>query len=346
MSNKRLSNVSVLRIISFISVFFFHSFFFGTAKMAGVNILMLLSSAVQVFLFISGFLYSQRNVWRKGFLLKEFKKIAYPCLGLLGVLAFADFLMMVFTKNEISWDAYWWTFGSKDTDGDYAAQFGNLWYIPCLLICYLMLPFLQWVRAKAGIKGLLILFIVETILEGIAIRIFFEPQVGFPFIAGYLVGSAEFEGMSDPKVPPKWYWYVWPIFGSAVAVTGWLTLGPAYQATTGFWSEILHWGSSLTQGFVGIFVALTLLRAFRWLNAYSEPKALRYFGGLTFWLYLVHESFMCGCFDLLHDCPSWGLGVLSAFTATVLAALAFSFLQSGLRHYGRTPKVLTLAYRS
>jgi hypothetical protein len=34
--------------------------------MAGVNILMLLSGAVQVFLFISGFLYSRRNVLQIG----------------------------------------------------------------------------------------------------------------------------------------------------------------------------------------------------------------------------------------------------------------------------------------
>jgi len=345
MSNKRLSNVSVLRILAFLSVFFFHSFFFGTVNMAGVSLLMLLAAAVQVFLFISGFLYSQKNVLTRGFLLKEFKKILYPCLGFLGVLAIADFVMMANFKSEISWNAYWWTFGSKDSSGNYVAQFANLWYIPCLLICYLILPFLQWFRSKAGIKGLVILFVIETVAEGISICFFGQPQVAFPFIAGYLIGSAEFRDMSDPHIRKNWFWYAWPVLLSVLWIVGWWALGPAYPKLPAFWGAIVHWLFSISTGFVGISLAITLLRAFRFLNAYPEPKALRFLGGLTFWLYIVHETFMSGCFDLLHACPSWGLGVLAAFGATLLTSIVFTFFGKYIRQRNAAPSALKLVAR-
>jgi fucose 4-O-acetylase-like acetyltransferase len=345
MKNKRLSNVSVLRIMAFASVFLFHCFFFGTKGMAGVDALMLLSAAVQSFLFVSGFLYSQKDVSKKGFLAKEFKKIAFPCLGFLAVLTLADFAFMAASDRGISWDSCWWAFGSKDTDGGYVAQFGNLWYIPCLLICYFCLPLLQWVRGKAGVKGLVALLVAETVVEAVAIRFFGEPPVGFPFVAGYLVGSVEFADMTDPSRKKGWLWYSAPLALTAVSVVGWMTLGHAYQGLIPFFAEPVRCLACLTQGFVGIFAAMTVLRAFRWLNAYPEPAPLRFVGGLAFWLYIVHEAFMCGCFDLLHGCGSLPLGMLAAFAASLLAALCFSFAGDGFRRLKGSPSCLKLAAR-
>jgi peptidoglycan/LPS O-acetylase OafA/YrhL len=78
MKHQRLSSISLVRLIAFALIFTFHCFFFDTDIIS--QRFFPFSAAVQSFLFLSGFLYSQKNVSRKGFFKDEFVKLAWPCL--------------------------------------------------------------------------------------------------------------------------------------------------------------------------------------------------------------------------------------------------------------------------
>ncbi|OPZ34831.1 MAG: Acyltransferase family protein [Tenericutes bacterium ADurb.BinA155] len=345
MNARRYLNVSFLRIFAFLSVFLFHCFFFTDQGTHEGSPLILLSVGVQSFLFLSGFLNSKKDASKASFFMKEIKRIGLPCFYFLIILALIDFLVLWASGQPITWSSYWWTFGSNDNDGGYIAQFGNLWYIPCLFLCYLSLPLLQGIRKKTKIKGLGILLVLVIIAEGVFIRFFKEPPFLFPFIAGYLVGSIDFEGEVDPSRHKNLIWYLLPLTGSALLFLLWMAISPLYPRASASTQENLGVFFSLTKGALGVSLALSFLRAFRWLNAYREPKVLHDLSNLTFWLYLVNETFMCGCFDLLHRYSSFPFGIFVTFVATFVSAATFAFLEKQSKRWQLSPASLRLLYR-
>lgn len=345
MNARRYLNVSFLRIFAFLSVFLFHCFFFTDQGTHEGSPLILLSVGVQSFLFLSGFLNSKKDASKASFFSKEIKRIGLPCLYFLIILALIDFLVLWASGQPITWSSYWWTFGSNDNDGIYIAQFGNLWYIPCLLLCYLLLPLLQGIRKKTKIKGLGILLVLVTVVEGVAIRFFKEPPFLFPFIAGYLIGSIDFEGEVDPSRHKNFIWYLFPLTFSTLLLLLWLFLSPLYPTLSGEAQASLQTFFILSKGFLGVSLALSFLRIFRGLNAYPEPKVLHDLSNLTFGLYLVNETFMCGCFDLLHRYPSLPLGIFLTLAATFIGAIIFALLEKWIREWRLSPASLRLLYR-
>src|SRR5574344_1119102 len=142
MNSRRYPNVSLLRICAFLSVFLFHCLFFTGQGISEARPFILLSVGVQSFLFLSGFLNAPKDSLKRGFFWNALKRIGFPTLFFLLGLALIDFIALVASGQPLNWSSYWWTFGSNDNDGIYIAQFGNLWYIPCLLLCYLLWPLL------------------------------------------------------------------------------------------------------------------------------------------------------------------------------------------------------------
>jgi peptidoglycan/LPS O-acetylase OafA/YrhL len=316
MKNKRLSNVSFVRVISFAMVFAFHCFFFGTSvNSRGV---FPFSAAVQSFLFLSGFLYSQKDALRKGFLKDEFRKITDPSLFYLIALAVFDLGWLAFSGKPVSFEAVKYAIGSDKPNG-YATQFGNLWYIPALLACYLFLPLMQKAR-KGGWFAELAVFAV--IAELVACWYLGEPIVAMPFLFGYWYGGKAFADETDPSIRKGWAFYVMP----ALALAGLCWLYVLAKDLRGF--------DTMLQGPIGVLLAIVPLRLLRFTNAKQESPLLGYAGKLTFWLYIIHETFMCGPTDLMAGRPI-ASGIAFAFVASLVSAVVLMEAYSRLKNLAK-----------
>lgn len=327
MKQKRLASVSLVRLFAFALIFTFHCFFFDTTIVS--QRFFPFSAAVQTFLFLSGFLYSQKQVERKGFFKEEFIKLAWPCLLYFIGLLFFDGLYLSFNGGDFSFPALKFAYGSMKCNG-YAIQFGNLWYIPVLLVCYAFLPLLSDAR-KRGLFLVLAVFIIGVELIFCYVRN--EPIVAIPFVFGYGYGSRHFADDVDPKRKKDWTFYLLPI----LLLVGLVFL---YDSLVDQWAF-----NTMLQGPIGVLFGIVGLRCFRFLNAKEEPFALTYLGKLTLGLYLVHETFLCGWTDLTASGPL-ALGIPLALLASVLAAVALTEGEKHLKNYGKPrPNFLFLLHR-
>ena len=95
---------------------------------------------VPIFLFLSAYLYSKKNVSNNAsvFYKNNFVKIGVPTILFLAIYCFVLAIYSLCTKMPFG-DLFIDFSGS----GKQLSSIGHLWYIPGILFCYLILPFLQ-----------------------------------------------------------------------------------------------------------------------------------------------------------------------------------------------------------
>lgn len=153
---------------------------------------------VQVFLCISGFLYGQKNIDDViDFYNKRLKKILIPYylvfipFGIIefifarDVFSIRDFMMGLILCSTIK--------GS-----------GHLWFIPTILMCYLITPLLQGYRNKCveGKRTIVVFTVLGVIITSILIQGFttFNPAWICCYVIGYALGVNENGGYISEKV--------------------------------------------------------------------------------------------------------------------------------------------------
>jgi peptidoglycan/LPS O-acetylase OafA/YrhL len=328
MKGGRLASVSVVRLVAFASIFVFHIFFFSTPIVS--QAFFPFSAAVQSFFFLSAFLYSQKNVERKGFFKEELIKLSWPCGLYFLFLCLANGIYLLARGEGSTFETLKWAFGSMKYSG-YAIQFGNLWFIPVLLVCYAVLPLLSYLRRK---KLLVVVTILACEAEILVCLNLGEPMAAFPFLVGYAYGSQYFARETDPNPKENWAYYVLPALILAALIVLYdlaVNLGPF---------------NTILQAPIGCLAVIVMLRFFRFLNAKKEPAWLTYLGKLTLDFYLVHETFMCGWTDLTASGNlAWGVPLV--FLASFLSAVFLFESEQFLRNRCKLPlSFVQLAPRS
>jgi fucose 4-O-acetylase-like acetyltransferase len=315
---KHFASVSLLRILAFLAVFAFHVFYFGS-PIASYPWAYLFSGAVQSFFFLSGLLYSQKDCRGRGFLVKEGNKLFVPCAEYLVLLILVDLAFLSGAKESLSFLNFKMILGNASPSGVYNVQFGNLWFLPALFGCYCFTPLVQKF-ADRGLKTLKNAMLGEALAELLIVYFLHWPTVGIPYLLGYYFGRKDFAGILEPSEKRKPLYFLWPwlAFLLLVGVDTALNLNP------GRLSDWLLSFGEIARAYVGAFFALGFLRAFRFLNERNEPRIIGYLGGLVYWLYLVHETFMCGVTNCLSLSPSLGLGALIVLGFTLLFAVLLS----------------------
>lgn len=82
-------------------------------------------------------------------------------------------LIVFLIRGVYSFEGLKFVIGSQVNNGMYAAQFGNLWYIPALILCYLTLPMLQRLRKRG--KVYLYLYVIVTALGELFLVDYLKP---------------------------------------------------------------------------------------------------------------------------------------------------------------------------
>lgn len=205
MQNNRNISIQLIRIIAMFMIIFDHILNFVSFPMRPV-IVQVANSGVFIFLFISGFLFGDRHIdnWKQWFF-KRLSRIYIP----LWIFMAIDFLVEY---------GLWDTFDIKlvfiyalNLQGIFGVNIGgmNLWFLTLIMICYILTPFLQWVKQKnlgrnVGMTALGIGVLVQILLA-------YTTDIGMVahhtlswcvlavgmYVAGYFVGGRILSDKTD-----------------------------------------------------------------------------------------------------------------------------------------------------
>lgn len=145
---------------------------------------------VQIFLCISGFLYGQKNIENvTKFYHKRLKKILIPYYLTLIPFAILEF---VFYPNVISLKSFLGAAVLRTT----LKGAGHLWFVPTILLCYLITPLMQdyrdeYVQDKKSWYAFLIFSVIGVSAFFGLFNSFFNPAWIACYIIGYALGVNE-----------------------------------------------------------------------------------------------------------------------------------------------------------
>lgn len=243
---------------------------------------------VQIFLCISGFLYGQKNIDNViDFYNKRLKKILIPYY-----LVFIPFgiIEFIFTRDVFSIKDFVMGLSLCST----IKGAGHLWFIPTILMCYLITPLLQGYRNKCveGKRTIVIFTLLGVIITSVLIQGFttFNPAWICCYLIGYALGMNEKGKYISEKVLM--------IIAGIIAVAGnGLQIYCDYIANidfTGF-RIIKHYNHVM----LGVFIFLLLKVMFEKMNLNQLGKLLKLSDTYSFEVYLVHQLLILGPFSLL-----------------------------------------------
>ena len=286
--NKKFYNVSLLRMISTIIIVVFHillELHVGEGKTWFP-----LYIGVPIFCFISGYLYSGKKIDDvKKFYKNNILKILLPagvflliCFSICGIYSISSntSLISLFIDNT--------------KNGNFAFSIGHLWYIPAIIFCYLIVPFLHNIyNKKLSGKKLSLYLILFAILEIGCIAL--GTSVIIPFIAGFIVNKNK-ENINKNIKPV--------IIFSLLAFAG-LCVGYHFvfilNSTNTIINFLFHYVNEIYVGIMGTLVSmLFLLLTERIKFSSGMQKLLSKFDKLSFQIYFVHQIFIFGIFNVFN----------------------------------------------
>ena len=161
MEEQKQYGLSMVRFIAMISIILCH-----IMQNLGNISCYYLNVGVWLFLFISGFLYGKKDISNVTvFYKKRLVRILVPYYIMLGVIILVNLLQgdSITAKELIS------SILCLQWYGKTVPNCGHLWYISCILFCYLITPILQWIceqnENKSLIKKCMLLVLAVLMLQ-------------------------------------------------------------------------------------------------------------------------------------------------------------------------------------
>ena len=237
---------------------------------------------VQIFLCISGFLYGQKNIGNVTvFYNKRLKKILIPYY-----LVFIPFgiIEFIFARDVFSIKDYAMGLVLCST----IKGAGHLWFIPTILMCYLITPLLREYRNKCveGKRTIVVFTVLGIIITTVLIQGFtsFNPAWICCYVIGYDLGMNE----NGKYISEKILMIVAGVF--AVVYCDYIV----NIDFTGF-GTIKNYNHVM----LGVFIFLLLKVIFEKVNLSRVGKLLILSDAYSFEVYLVHVILILGPFSLL-----------------------------------------------
>ncbi len=162
-------------------------------------ILQVMNSGVLIFVFISGYLYGNKKIenWKRWFQ-KRVVKICIP----VWIFMLIDFLIEAAVWHHFDFrDVFIFSVQMEGIVTVHAWGGGHLWFVTLILICYLITPILQWVKAQKPKK--IIAIMTLAIAFPLQIVLAYSTNIGMTtghslswcviaigvYIVGYFVGN-------------------------------------------------------------------------------------------------------------------------------------------------------------
>ena len=279
----RNSAISLIRMFSMLMIISCHIMQYYDLELAWwFNV------GVQIFLCISGFLYGQKNIDNvTDFNNKRLKKILIPYY-----LVFIPFgvIELIFARDVFSIKDF--VLGMVLCSRLKGAE--HLWFIPTILMCYLITPLLQGYRNKCveGKRTIVIFTVLGVIITSVLIQGFttFNPAWICCYVIGYALGMNEKAEFISENV--------------LMVITGIIAVaGNALQIYCDYIANINFTGFGIIKNYnhvmLGVFIFLLLKTIFEKVDLTKVQKLLKLSDAYSFEVYLVHQLLILGPFSLL-----------------------------------------------
>ena len=271
-----------------------------------------LNVGVQVFFVISGFLYGNKDIDKPlDFLAKRFKKLLIPYWLFLFV---AIVLYAAFSRESLHISEVLKSIVCADT----IKGLGHLWFVGYILFCYLLTPYLQWIRIEfektafeKAFKELLLLLIVLQVL-GFAFESYFMPDRVSCYIIGYYMPTLI--GKASKTTKDRF-------FGILMLIAVTMNAARAYLKyyAVGVIPEVLV-SALVRYAHLMLGVALFAL-LFRVLHSVKYNAFLKWSDKYSYPIYLVHLFFIISPFTLMAITSYKPINWIIVLVATMASAI-------------------------
>lgn len=301
--------ISYLRVVAIISIVACHFLQYEDNNWAWI-----LNVGVQIFFFISGFLYGFKQIgnWPHWFL-RRIKRVYIPYIVVVFVLLPIYFVIGGDIKSNIRsticyvTDTQWFGGGIKGI--------GHLWFITAIFICYFITPVLHALRRKSSLMlGLVICYEMLDLLVLHYNISFFEPLFIFSF--GYF-------WVNSNRVSKK----LSMAFVSIVAIGIICCID---------WQHILMY-DGIQNRMLHIFCGLSFSLLF--IETLSRIKSLRLFrvssliDKYSYQIYLLHHPIILGPLSLMALTPFVGLNIIIILSLTTVSAYFLNTIYNRINRY-------------
>lgn len=284
------------------------------------TIAMILSVGVEIFLIISGYLYSNKTIKDSElFIVQRFKKLYKPfiittCIYIVYTLLtkrivnLHGLVYMLFNLQGISF-----LFSSINISA--IPGFGHTWFLTVILICYLLLILVKKIENKFSYKytlkrvvNLISIFIIVDLLF-----VSFGVQLGYflVFFIGYVFGKLEL------KVTNKMCFFstICMILSLLIRLLGRRTFDD-----TIFYNNIIV---IYTQTVLALWIFISIkwvVNKSKQLNVLSKSTITKIFESYSFYIYLTHYMFLVGSLSVSGIDVCIMLQLLIMIVLTILTA--------------------------
>lgn len=286
---------------------------------------------VQIFLCMSGFLYGTKGRIENGpkFVLKQWGKIL---LDYYIVVIPAFIVYCIFARENVS------LLKAKEVLLTYGYLYGgeHLWFIPYILVCYGVTPFLSYLFNRGeGKKNGWVMALTLILTAGIfeSVGSYFNAAWIICFVVGFLLGHA---WKFDRKAYVRGCIIV---IISAVALNTFQIRQDYIPSAYIFLPEPLGSHYYRIQNYahvaLGVSLFVTLKALFSLLLRKGTPKFLRKLGdvsdNLSYDIYLVHQFFILGPFTLMELTGSLAVNILVIVIIAITLAVLVHFISGKLK---------------
>ena len=274
---------------------------------------------VQIFFCISGYLYGQKkSIFPLNFYKRRFKKILHPywiTVVIFGVVEVAFF------RNDFSIKHFIGALLCRTT----ISGGEHLWFIPVILMCYVITPLLNAVRdrkASNGLKDVIITVLITILFFGLFAS-FFNPAWMSCYVLGYWIGVNKEKGFIREKILVL-------IFGvlafplNAIQVYLSYILKPSFIR-----SSIFEYWCNYNHVWLGIFLFLFLMMLFRNISWEEKSRVfLTFTDKYSYETYLVHQFFILGPMSLMSITGILPVNILIIYGCIIAGAFVLKKLEN------------------
>lgn len=282
----RINNFSMYRFLAPILIFVFHIYYCLEPSTNMMTVLF--SKCVQGLTVLSGILYGMKTIKdTKTFYIKNFKKILLPVVVTFLLTSLMVFGFMLYYKDQ-NFFKYW--FGNA-TNGTFLFVFGNLWYVPMILLCYLMTPLLQKVRDEKKIMPIIIITLLMVLELMLPLNNNFRwyPFTFIFYVAGFFVGSSK---MLTNTLKGNRYSYIFGLVSLILNIVIFFLYKRAH-----FFGVMSSYMSNFLPCLFGFLSFFTFTFLTVWLNKIKHvEKLFKITDKLSYEFYIVNQMFMTGFF--------------------------------------------------
>lgn len=311
-------SISILRVVGMFSIVFCHFFsWFGLPILS-----QFFNFGVYLFLFISGFLYANKNIAdpQKWFLAR-LKKILVPYYIFAIPIALVYFLWTGFDPIKgimYSLCLQGINFICPFISFTEIEPLGNLWFITIILLCYLLTIILKNFEKEHNVSVagatvvLLLIWLVPKIL-----MCFSFPYIDTQYFVAYFIGYyiSKFNVKNN-----KWTFFLLGLFMFAAAIVIRLI---AKKYLDGIYESEYLVFVSLTQIAVAVssyFICTYLVNNFSILESMAKSKIWSLFDVMSYPIYITHYAFLTGMTSVSNFGFSTPISILLFVLFTVISS--------------------------